>query len=143
VRNPRFGIFTGTFTVKWRAAAAVTSRVMTGTLYGAYYDLPPESQWIAWAVSAVQHGRETAPDLAGQCAERALGAGTSGNPVGRNDGVLEQSQIVITHNLATLADGTSLTSCARGHQNWPGRPWSGCTTAQPANDWPACRADPG
>ena len=85
MRNPRFGIFTGTFTVKWRAAAAVTSRVMTGTLYGAYYDLPPESQWIAWAVSAVQHGRETAPDLAGQCAERALEAGTSGNPVARND----------------------------------------------------------
>ena len=108
MRNPRFGIFTGTFTVKWRAAAAVTSRVMTGTLYGAYYDLPPESQWIAWAVSAVQHGRETAADFAGLCAERALEAGTSGNPVARNDGVLEQSQIVITHNLATLADGLDL-----------------------------------
>jgi hypothetical protein len=106
--NPRFDIFTGTLTAKWRAAAAAASRVMTGTLYGAYYDLPPESQWTAGAVSAVQHGRETAADFAGLCAERALEAGTSGNPVARNGAGLEQSQIVITHNLVTLADGLDL-----------------------------------
>ncbi|WP_254896689.1 hypothetical protein [Amycolatopsis sp. Hca4] len=33
-------IFVGTFTEKWRAAAATASRVMAGTLYARYYDLP-------------------------------------------------------------------------------------------------------
>jgi hypothetical protein len=68
----------------------------------------PESQWTARAAPADQHGRETAADFSGLCAERALEAGTSGNPVARNGAVLEQSQIVITHNLATLADGLDL-----------------------------------
>jgi hypothetical protein len=53
------------------AIAAVASRVMTGTLCGGYYDLPPESQWTARAVSAAQHGQETAADFARLCAERA------------------------------------------------------------------------
>lgn len=44
---------------------------MTGTLCGGHYDLPPESQWTAWAVSAAQHGQETAADFARLCAERA------------------------------------------------------------------------
>jgi hypothetical protein len=44
---------------------------MTGTLCGGYYDLPPESQWTARAVSAAQHGQETAADFARLCAERA------------------------------------------------------------------------
>lgn len=40
-------IFMGTFTTKWRDAAAVASRLLTGTLYANYYALPadwPEPQ---------------------------------------------------------------------------------------------------
>ena len=101
-------IFTGAFTVKWREAAAAASRVMGATLYGNYYDLPPESAWTARPRTAVQHGKQVAADFAELCDERAAEAGASGSRAARNGAVLEQSQILTTHNLAILAGGLSL-----------------------------------
>jgi hypothetical protein len=107
-------IFTGTFTSKWRDAAAVASRTLAGTLYGDYYDLPAESRWISQPRTAVKWGRETAADFAEACNERAAEAGTfSGGYVARNGAVLEQSQILTTHNLAVLVDGLGLTGLLR------------------------------
>ena len=101
-------IFTGAFTVKWRLAAAAASRVMGGTLYGNYYDLPPESLWTARPRTAVQWGREIAVDFAELCDARAAEAGAGGSRAARNGAVLEQSQILTTHNLAVLVDGLNL-----------------------------------
>jgi hypothetical protein len=101
-------IFTGAFTVKWRLAAAAASRVMGGTLYGNYYDLPPESLWTARPRTAVQWGREIAVDFAELCDGRAAEAGAAGSRAARNGAVLEQSQILTTHNLAVLIDGLNL-----------------------------------
>ncbi|SDM53492.1 hypothetical protein [Allokutzneria albata] len=98
-------IFMGTFTTKWRDAAAVASRTMAGTLYADYYDLPAAARWE----SPLRWGRRTADDFAKVCAERAKEAGEPTRSwVARNGAVLEQSQILTTHNLAVLVNGLGL-----------------------------------
>lgn len=105
-------IFMGTFTTKWREAAIVASRTMAGTLYANYYDLPPESQWAAQQRTLRRWGKKTSRDFADLCASRAREAGT-GRGVAANGAVLEQSQILTTHNLAVLVDGLGLTEQVR------------------------------
>lgn len=101
-------IFMGTFTIKWRSAAEITSRVMADTLYARYYDLP--EVW-ATAKPRKRFGKSTAADFAALCVERAKEARTGGgqrNWVAENGTVLEQSQILTTHNLVVLVDELGL-----------------------------------
>lgn len=96
-------IFTGTFTAKWRTAAAITSRVMAGTLYARYYDLPaawPDPPRPRWGLRP-----RTAADFAAACEARA---GSRGWSVAGNGRVIEQSQILTTHNLAVLTETLGL-----------------------------------
>jgi hypothetical protein len=99
-------IFMGTFTTKFRDAAAIASRVMAGTLYARYYDLPED--WPG--ETATKWGRKVAADFAGTCVARAAEA-RAGDAYGVavNGTVLEQSQILTTHNLAVLVDALGLT----------------------------------
>lgn len=112
-------IFMGTFTTKWRASAAVASQSMAGTLYAAYYDLPQESLWTEPVPESRRWGKKTATDFGNLCAERAKEAGKDsraarfGGYVARNGAVLEQSQILTTHNLAVLVDGLDLSDQVR------------------------------
>ncbi|SDW67886.1 hypothetical protein SAMN05421504_1011231 [Amycolatopsis xylanica] len=99
-------IFMGTFTVKWRAAAEITSRVLAGTLYARYYDLP--ETWQAPRLVR-RWGKPVAADFAELCRTRADEAGRRGSGVAANGMVLEQSQILTTHNLAPLVDALDLT----------------------------------
>ncbi|MBB4907810.1 hypothetical protein [Actinophytocola algeriensis] len=99
-------IFTGTFTTKFRDDAAVASRVMAGTLYARYYDLP--ETWSGRTTT--RWGRKVADDFAEACVARAAEARTGGaHGVAANGTVLEQSQILTTHNLAVLVDALGLT----------------------------------
>ncbi|MGW3962717.1 hypothetical protein ACWED2_23055 [Amycolatopsis sp. NPDC005003] len=95
-------IFVGTFTEKWRTAAATASRVMAGTLYARYYDLPDE-----WPPPPRKLLRRTADDFAAVCEARA---GRRRRSVAGNGMVIEQSQILTTHNLAVLAEPLELRS---------------------------------
>jgi hypothetical protein len=104
--------------MKWRQAAAVAAEVMADTLYARYYDLPPVSTWdpIDDAEGGlmdrvrVRWGRRTAEDFAQVCNERAREAAAGdGSFVARNGTVIEQSQILTTHNLAPLVSRLSLT----------------------------------
>jgi len=101
-------IFMGTFTEKWRIAAARASGSLEGSLYARYYDLPAPSRW-AGRRSIVKWGRKTAADVAALCRERAKevehGAGSW---VAGNGAVLEQSQILTTQNLVVLVDELGL-----------------------------------
>ena len=105
-------IFMGTFTIKWREAAAITSCVMADTLYARYYNLPVSSTWEipedgGGMIDRVRArwGKRTAEDFAGICAERAREAAIGdGSFVARNGTVIEQSQILTSHNLAPLVD---------------------------------------
>ncbi|HEX7308557.1 hypothetical protein [Lentzea sp.] len=97
-------IFTGTFTTKWRDAAAVASRLLAGTLYANYYDLPAD--WPEPQRTLLRWGKRTAEDFTALCQDRA---GTTGGSVAANGMLLEQSQILTTHNLAVLVDALDLT----------------------------------
>ncbi|MEZ4438272.1 MAG: hypothetical protein R3B72_04245 [Polyangiaceae bacterium] len=98
-------IFMGTFTPKWRRAAEVTRRLLGDTVYARYYDLPqlPPNE------PTQRHGRDTDDAFAALCRQRALEAGTDGSWVAQNGAVLEQSQILTTHNVASLAETLDLT----------------------------------
>ncbi|KDN18084.1 hypothetical protein [Amycolatopsis rifamycinica] len=95
-------IFVGTFTEKWRTAAAAAGRVLAGTLYARYYDLPDEHRWTA---PPRRLRRRTADDFAAVCEARA---GRRSGSVAGNGMVLEQSQILTTHNLAVLVEALEL-----------------------------------
>jgi hypothetical protein len=99
-------IFMGTFTDKWRQAAAIASRVLAGTLYARYYDLPDVQAWAKQpAGSAIRWGKPTTEQFAGLCRARSAEARASagnGSYVAANGAVLEQAQILTTHNLAAL-----------------------------------------
>jgi hypothetical protein len=87
-------IFMGTFTSKWARAATVASTSLEGTLYARYYALPTAGE-----------------DFAALCAARSGEARASAGPVSQvavNGTVLEQSQILTTHNLAVLIDALDL-----------------------------------
>ena len=109
-------IFTGTFTSKWADAATTTSTLLDGTLYARYYDLPAPQAWAGppgriTAKVTKRWGKTTAEDFAALCASRARQAhisGGSGSRVAVNGTVLEQSQVLTTHNLAILIDGLGL-----------------------------------
>jgi hypothetical protein len=97
-------IFMGTFTTKWRDAAAVASRLLSGTLYANYYDLPAD--WSEPQRTLLRWGKRTAADFTELCRQRA---GTAGGSIAANGMLLEQSQILTTHNLAVLVDALDLT----------------------------------
>ncbi|HUQ59166.1 hypothetical protein [Lentzea sp.] len=97
-------IFMGTFTTKWRDAAVVAGRLLAGTLYANYYDLPAD--WSEPQRTVLRWGKRTAADFTALCRRRA---GTTGGSVAANGMLLEQSQILTTHNLAVLVDALDLT----------------------------------
>ena len=102
-------IFMGTFTTKWVAAAKQAARLLDGTLYARYYDLPrPDDERLDG--TGERWGKRTADGFAELCTERAREAGHTANSwsVAVNGTVLEQSQILTTHNLAALVDGLGL-----------------------------------
>ncbi len=102
-------IFMGTFTIKWVEAAERAATLLDGTLYARYYDLPPPGDSRLQGVGK-RWGKKTADGFTKLCTERAREAGrdTSGRSVAANGTVLEQSQILTTHNLAVLVDGLGL-----------------------------------
>lgn len=106
-------IFMGTFTMKWRRAAYIAAEQLEGTLYARYYDLPAASTWAPLPSAdgrlvdraRRRWGKRTAEDFATLCQERAKEASAGdGSRVARSGAVIEQSQILTTHNLAPLVD---------------------------------------
>jgi len=101
-------IFMGTFGPKFLKVARVAAELLGGTLYERYYgiDYPAiRNLAILRAGEALTRpaGTRTSPGFAGLCAERA--AVTSRHwSVAANGMVIEQAQILTTHNLATLVD---------------------------------------
>ncbi len=111
-------IFTGRFTDTWHRAAEVASTLLGGTLYARYYDLPAPDAWAGPAAPRRAQpgrlrppvpGRAAAAEFAEVCRSRAREAHAGGHGpavggVAANGAVLEQSQILTTHNLAVLVD---------------------------------------
>ena len=124
-------IFMGTFTAKWCDSAAVTSAFLTDRAYARYYDLPPPAIFAspqpARLLARLRGGKEIAEDFAALCKERAKEAALGdGSNVARNGAVLEQSQILTTHNLAPLVQSLDLSApLATSVGISPGKPSTG------------------
>ncbi len=111
-------IFMGTFTEKWRHAAAAASRSLDGTLYARYYDLPKPDAWATPRAernargSQRRWGKKTAGDFVALCTARAAAeaplSAARASHVAVNGTILEQAQILTTHNLAPLVDALDL-----------------------------------
>lgn len=86
-------IFMGTFTPKFLDAAVIASELLGDTLYERYYGIDYAE------LGALATRANGAAEFARLCAERAGGSGSS---VAANGKVIEQAQILTTHNLATL-----------------------------------------
>ncbi|PWK63631.1 hypothetical protein BCL76_11957 [Streptomyces sp. CG 926] len=100
-------IFMGTFTPKFLVAARIAADLLEGSLYERYYDIDfarLRRMAVAQAVDSAGRGRpaRTAEEFATLCTERAGTDGRDRRPA-VNGKVIEQAQILTTHNLATLA----------------------------------------
>jgi hypothetical protein len=110
-------IFMGTFTMKWPTAAKAASASLAGTLYARYYDLPGPAAWVERTPKRPNDpqlpGKRAAEDFAALCvarsAEARAGIGRShASYIAGNGAIIEQSQILTTHNLAVLVGALGL-----------------------------------
>ncbi|MGY5035881.1 hypothetical protein ACWC9U_34725 [Streptomyces sp. 900116325] len=98
-------IFMGTFGPKFLVAARIAAELLRGTLYERYYGIDyaaVRNLAITEASEAASrsYGARTSPGFARLCVARA---GTDAfTSVAANGKVIEQAQILTTHNLATL-----------------------------------------
>ncbi|MGW1408402.1 hypothetical protein [Streptomyces sp. NPDC002403] len=100
-------IFMGTFTPKFLAAARVAAELLGGTLYERYYGIDYAAVRNLAITEASQslrrtHRARTSPGFAKLCAARAGESDGQTRSVAANGKVIEQAQILTTHNLATL-----------------------------------------
>lgn len=112
-------IFMDAFGPKFLVAAGIAGELLGGSLYERYYGIDYAAiRDLATAEASEASGRadgagpRTSPGFARLCAERAAAASSapagstsgssSGSWVAANGKVIEQSQILTTHNLATL-----------------------------------------
>lgn len=109
-------IFEGTFTPKFLAAARVAAELLGGTLYERYYAIDYAAvRNLAIAETGKALTRTGTRRATGSaafaelCAQRAGRAGTEGWSVAGNGTVIEQAQILTTHNLATLVARVGIT----------------------------------
>ncbi|MCA2217155.1 hypothetical protein [Jidongwangia harbinensis] len=94
-------IFEGTFSATFVGAAEIAADLLRGTLYSRYYDI--DYDLVRAAGSTVErgpHAAATSPAFDALCRDRAGARG--GYSVAANGTVIEQAQIITTHNLATL-----------------------------------------
>ncbi|TXS56532.1 hypothetical protein [Streptomyces sp. t39] len=104
-------IFMGEFGPKFLVAARVAAELLRGTLYERYYGIDYAAvRNLAITEAGQAAGRSyparTSPGFGRLCAERAGGGRGS---VAANGTVIEQAQILTTHNLATLVGRVGIT----------------------------------
>lgn len=92
-------IFTGEFTPTFTEAAQLAARQLGGTLYARYYELP---------IARVRALDPRGSGFAALCEEQARLGPATRHSVARSGAILEQTQILTTHNLAALFDAFAL-----------------------------------
>ncbi|OJT18162.1 hypothetical protein BO221_42515 [Archangium sp. Cb G35] len=105
-------IFMGTFSMKYLDAARAAARLLEGTLYARYYDVPTK-YLLTLDDREKKWGKDTSPGFAELCTERAGAKRGRGGSVARNGTILEQAQILTTHNLAVLFEELKLAETLR------------------------------
>jgi hypothetical protein len=95
-------IFMGAFSETFLRAAQVAARFLRGTLYERYYGLPYDRVLALDDIEKRRFGTSDSPGFAVLCA--ALAGTPRSSSVAANGTVIEQSQLLTTHNLAVLFD---------------------------------------
>ncbi len=106
-------IFMNAFSPKFDEAARRAAAFVQGSLYARYYDIPMEPSLRLDAAHQKPSRRQHVSDFAQRCLARAHAEGHQPRGVSGNGMVIEQAQILTTHNLAVLFDalGLSRTLC--------------------------------
>ncbi|MEW6735998.1 MAG: hypothetical protein AB1489_32185 [Acidobacteriota bacterium] len=102
-------IFMGEFSEKFLRAAQKAGELLEGTLYEKYYRISYAKVKQINDVKPSHYGAATSPEFLKLCCEMA-GESITGFSwsVARNGKIIEQEQILTTHNLAVLFDGLKL-----------------------------------
>lgn len=100
-------IFMGDFSEKYLRAAQKSAALLEGTLYAHYYNIDYALVRRIDDVQPSRYGTPTSPAFTQLCVERA-GASSGRWSVARNGTILEQEQVLTTHNLAVLFDALGL-----------------------------------
>jgi hypothetical protein len=95
-------IFMGTFSAKFLAAAKVAAQLLRGSLYQRYYGIDADAILSLPDASRERWGVKTSAEFDELCRQRA-GVPERGWSVAANGMVIEQAQILTTHNLAVVA----------------------------------------
>ncbi len=95
-------IFTGAFSATFLRAAQEAARLLRGSLYERYYGIPYETILHLDDVEQARFGAPTSPGFAQLCAELARTGHSDSWSVARNGTIIEQAEILTTHNLAPL-----------------------------------------
>ncbi|MFC9281620.1 hypothetical protein [Streptomyces collinus] len=117
-------IFMGTFTPKFLTAARIAAELLGGgSLYERYYAIDYAAVRNLAVIEAAESSlrtekASTSAGFAALCRQRAAqfspGSGRSGSWVAGNGTVIEQAQILTTHNLATLVHRVGIAPGAGG-----------------------------
>ncbi|MFO0625508.1 MAG: hypothetical protein U0325_07785 [Polyangiales bacterium] len=112
-------IFMGAFGVKFLTAAKLAAQRLRGTLYARYYDLPCEAL-LALDDATDRWGTKVSPGFFALCQARASAAGDGAvrpyRTPAQNGMILEQAQVLTTHNLAALYEGLALRELLDGRE---------------------------
>lgn len=103
-------IFMGSFTAKFVLASKATARVLAGTLYQRYYAIDIDElakMRVPSGGPKAAVNERTSRELAALCTRRAP-SGPTKSHVGVNGRIIEQAQILTTHNLSVLFDALPL-----------------------------------
>jgi hypothetical protein len=117
-------IFMGAFSETFLRAARTAAHLLKGTLYERYFGLPYQRVLQLDDVEKTRFGTPSSPGFAALCAELAGTAEDGSYSVARNGTIIEQSQILTTHNLAVLfaelqlARALDLSDLARRTFSW-------------------------
>jgi hypothetical protein len=96
-------IFMGDFSEQYLRAAQQAGTLLAGTLYERYYGVDYVQIQQIDDVTPSRYGASTSPTFTRLCYERAGATQTGGRwSVARNGTVIEQDQILASHNLAVL-----------------------------------------
>jgi hypothetical protein len=102
-------IFESTFSAKFLEAAKIAGKLLTGSLYERYYGIDYSAIRAIDDVSRHNgRGATTSAAFDALCQARS-GAPTTRRSVAANGMVIEQAQILTTHNLATLVHRVGIT----------------------------------